>query len=56
MTPNIYPNCTPEFRVLERSDDVQILQIRQVNHTYGYVSKWQDVPVIKENEITTESE
>ena len=40
--------------MLERSDDVQILQIRQVNHTYGYVSKWQDVPVIKENEITTE--
>lgn len=54
MNQLIYPGCTPDFRILERSDGVQVLQVRQVNHTYGYASKWQDVPVIKENETVTE--
>ena len=53
---NIYPGCTPEFRILEREDGVQVLQVRQVNHTYKYVSKWQDVPVIKENDMATQGD
>ena len=51
MEENIYPGCTPEFRILEHQDGTQVLQIRQINHTYGYVSKWEAVPVVKERMI-----
>lgn len=56
MNHNIYPGCTPEFRILESEDGVKVLQVRQVNHTYKYVSKWQDVPIIKENDIATQGD
>ena len=51
MEENIYPGCTPEFRIFEHQDGTQVLQIRQINHTYGYVSKWEAVPVVKEHTI-----
>ena len=47
-TPLIYPGCTPEFRILERENGTQALQVRQVNLTTNYVGKWQDVPIVKE--------
>ena len=41
----IYPNSTPEFRVLIKQDGTQEFQIRYVNISHGYTSKWQAVKV-----------
>jgi hypothetical protein len=45
----IYPNSSPEFRVLVKPDGAQVLQVRYVNSSVGYVGKWQDVPVVNES-------
>lgn len=44
----VYPGSTPEFRTLEKLDGTQVLQIRYVNETQKYVSRWQDIPTVKE--------
>jgi hypothetical protein len=49
----VYPNSTPEFRILVKQDGTQELQVRYINITQGYTGKWQAVPVVKEE--TTES-
>lgn len=45
----MYPNSISEFRILIKNDGNQVLQIRYVNITQGYIGAWQDVPVVKEN-------
>lgn len=47
----VYPGCTPEFRILIKTDGTQVLQLRQINITVGYTGKWEDVPVVKEEKI-----
>jgi hypothetical protein len=44
----IYPDSTPEFRLLVKANELQILQVRYVNTVQGYVGAWQDIPVVKE--------
>jgi hypothetical protein len=51
----IYPGSTPEFRVLVKADGSQVLQVRYVNMTQGYTGKWQDIPVVKENDTSYSS-
>lgn len=46
----IYPNSTPEFRIVVAKDGAQRFQLRYVNITQGYTGLWQDVPVVKEDE------
>lgn len=46
----MYPNSTPEFRILEKLSGLAVLQVRYINASQGYTSKWQDVPVVKEKE------
>ena len=46
----VYPGSTPEFRVLVKADGTQVLQLRYVSITQGYTGKWQDVPIVKEQE------
>ncbi len=45
----VYPGATPEFRILKHPNGEQTLQVRYINITQGYQSKWQDVPVVIEN-------
>lgn len=47
----MYPGSTPEFRVLHRTDGIQVLQVRYINIAQGYTSKWEDVPVVNEIEL-----
>lgn len=47
----IYPNSTPEFRFLKKSDDSMIFQVRYVCPSQGYVSTWSDVPIVVEAKI-----
>ena len=49
----IYPGATSEFRVVRYPNGEQTLQLRYVNITHGYTSKWQDVPVVEVKETET---
>lgn len=44
----LYPGSTPEFRVLEKLDGTQVFQVRYVNETQKYVSRWEEIPIVKE--------
>lgn len=46
----IYPGSVPEFRVFMKADGTQVLQVRYINAPMGYTGKWQNVPVVMENE------
>jgi hypothetical protein len=43
-----YPNSTPEFRILKAIYGNAKLQVRYINITQGYQSKWQDVPLLEQ--------
>lgn len=45
----IYPGSVPEFRILIKQDGTQEFQLRYVNATQGYISKWQSINVEYEN-------
>lgn len=47
----MYPGATPEFRVLVTKEGTQQLQVRYINITQGYTSKWQDVETVYEQEL-----
>jgi hypothetical protein len=46
----IYPGSVPEFRVFVKEDGVQVLQVRYINSIQGYTGKWQNIPIVKQNE------
>lgn len=46
----VYPGSVSEFRVLIKLDGTQVLQVRYINEGMGYTGKWQDIPVVKEEE------
>jgi hypothetical protein len=41
----MYPNSTPEFRILVKQNNLQELQVRYINNAQGYTGKWQAVKV-----------
>ena len=47
---SVYPNSAPEFRIYKTINGDAILQVRYINITQGYQSKWQDVPVVEEKQ------
>lgn len=49
----IYPNCSPEFQIVLKANGTEELQVRYINITQCYTSKWQAVPKIIEvnNEV-----
>lgn len=47
----VYPNSTPEFRILQFSNGEQTLQVRYINMAQNYTSKWKNVPIVKEFEV-----
>lgn len=47
----LYPNSTPEFRIVIKQDGKQEFQVRYINIAQGYTSKWQSIQVVYENEI-----
>jgi hypothetical protein len=58
MTYGIYPNSTPEFRMYQKTDGTIVMQVRYTNVPMGYVGKWIDVQLQKENieNLSVESE
>lgn len=49
----IYPDSVPEFRILEKVEGQQVLQIRYICAPVGYTGQWQDIPIVKEDADTT---
>ena len=45
----VYPNSTPEFRILIKKDGTQELQVRYINIAQGYTGKWKPIKVEYEN-------
>lgn len=51
----MYPNSIPEFRIFVKQDNTQVLQVRYINQTQGYTSKWQDIKMEYENAISSDN-
>ena len=49
----IYPGSVPEFRVPVKANGAQVLQVRYVSSTQGYTGKWQDIPMVQENDTSS---
>ena len=49
MEYGIYPNSTPEFRQIQKSDGTIEMQVRYLNKEVGYTGKWMPIKVEKEN-------
>jgi len=56
MTYGIYPNSTPEFRMLQKEDGTMAMQVRYINAPMGYTGKWMDMKTEKENDKASQSE
>lgn len=41
----MYPNSSPEFRILVKQDGTQEMQVRYINISQGYTGKWQSIQV-----------
>ena len=49
MTYGIYPNSTPEFRMVHKENGTMVMQVRYINAPMGYTGKWMDMKTEKEN-------
>jgi len=56
MTYGIYPNSTPEFRMVHKADGTMAMQVRYINAPMGYIGKWMDVKTEIENDQTHTTE
>jgi len=45
----IYPNSTPEFKIVQKENGTMQMMVRYINSTVGYVGKWLPVQTEKEN-------
>ena len=46
----LYPNSTPEFRIIVKQDGTQELQVRYICIAQGYTSKWQSIQIVHEEQ------
>ena len=49
MEYQIYPNSTPEFRLLQKEDGTTEMQVRYLNKVMNYTGKWLSVKTEQEN-------
>jgi hypothetical protein len=56
MTYGVYPNSTPEFRMVHKADGTMAMQVRYINASMGYTGKWMDVKTETENDKTSQPE
>lgn len=54
MTYGIYPNSTPEFRMVKKDDGTIVMQVRYICAPMGYTGKWMDVKTETENDTTSQ--
>jgi hypothetical protein len=46
----IYPNSSPEFRMVQKDDGTMAMQVRYICAPQGYTGKWMDVKTEKAND------
>jgi hypothetical protein len=56
MTYGIYPNSTPEFRMVQKDDGSTAMQVRYICAPQGYTGKWMDVKTEKENDKSSNAQ
>jgi len=56
MTYEIYPNSSPEFRMVHKPDGTMVMQVRYINKPFGYTGKWMDVKTEKDNDTISHTE
>lgn len=56
MTYGIYPNSSPEFRMVQKPDGTMVMQVRYINAPMGYTGKWMDVKTEQENDNLNQPE
>jgi hypothetical protein len=56
MTYKIYPNSSPEFRMVQKADGTMVMQVRYINAPMRYTGKWMDVKTETENDQSNISE
>jgi hypothetical protein len=44
----LYPNSSPEFRIVVKQNGLEELQVRYINMAQGYTSKWMPVNTVQE--------
>jgi hypothetical protein len=49
MTYGIYPNSTPEFRMVQKDDGSTAMQVRYICAPQGYTGKWTPIKTEKES-------
>lgn len=47
----LYPGSTPEFRILKKIDGTQVFQVRYLNETRNYISRWSEIPIVDEETL-----
>lgn len=55
MTYGIYPSSSPEFRMVEKPNGTFVMEVRYICSQVGYVGKWMEVKVEKQNDKTNQS-
>jgi hypothetical protein len=48
MEYKIYPNSSPEFKMVQKSDGTMEMQVRYLNKSMNYVGQWMPVKTEKE--------
>jgi hypothetical protein len=49
MSYDIYPNSSPEFRLLQKVDGTTEMQVRYVKPEFGYTGKWIPLNTVQES-------
>jgi len=52
MEYEIYPNSTPEFKIVQSKDGTTQMMVRYINKFVGYTGLWMPVNTEKENDST----
>jgi hypothetical protein len=45
----IYPNSTPDFKMVQKPDGTTEMQVRYINIAQGYTGKWMPVKIENDN-------
>lgn len=49
MAYEIYPNSSPEFKMIQKEDGSTQMMVRYINKPIGYTGQWMPIVMEKEN-------
>ena len=51
----IYPNSTPDFKMVQKPDGTTEMQVRYINSMQGYRGKWMPIKTEHDNSIISKT-